>query len=94
MERSQSLSFRAIDVSQTQFHLPRVLIMLLIKIALALFIIFWLLLGAWMFIKYERLFGYHPDDPAETPGARTLNLTQIWSCWFGILVIMEYFLFR
>ncbi|MFN4804827.1 MAG: hypothetical protein ACK56K_07875 [Akkermansiaceae bacterium] len=90
----QSLSFRAIDVSQTQFHLPRVLIMLLIKIALALFIIVWLLLGAWMFIKYERLFGYHPDDPAETPGARTLNLTQIWSCWFGILVIMGYFLFR
>ncbi len=47
-----------------------------------------------MLVKYEGLFGYHPDDPAETAGGRSLNLTQIWSCWFGILVIMGYFLFK
>ncbi len=68
--------------------------MILIKIALALFIICWLGFGAWMFVKYEGLFGYHPDDPTETPGARSLNLTQVWSCWFGILAIMGYFLFK
>jgi hypothetical protein len=68
--------------------------MILIKIALALFIIFWLGFGAWMLVKFERLFGFHPDDPAETPGARSLNLTQVWSCWFGFLVIAGYFLFR
>lgn len=71
-----------------------VLIMILTKIALALFIIFWLGLGAWMLVKYEGLFGYHADDPAETTGGRSLNLTQVWSCWFGILAIMGYFLFK
>lgn len=85
----------AIDFAPIRFHLHRIhLIMILIKIALALFIIFWLGFGAWMLVKYEGLFGYHPDDPAETTGARSLNLTQIWSCWFGILAIMGYFLFK
>lgn len=72
---------------------PRAMI-ILIKIALALFLVFWLGFAVWLLVKYERLFGYHPDDPAETPGARTLNLTQVWSCWFGVFAIAGYFLFR
>ncbi|MFK7851020.1 MAG: hypothetical protein AB8D78_08590 [Akkermansiaceae bacterium] len=67
--------------------------MILIKIGLLLFIIAWLGLGLWLVIKYEFLFGFHPDDPAETPGGRSLNLTQVWSCWFGILAVAGYFLF-
>jgi len=67
---------------------------ILVKIALALFLVFWLGFAMWLLVKYERLFGYHPDDPAETPGARTLNLTQVWSCRFGVFAIAGYFLFR
>jgi hypothetical protein len=67
---------------------------ILIKIALTLFLVFWLGLAMWLLVKYERLFGYHPDDPAETPGARSLNLTQVWSCWLGVFAIAAYFLFR
>lgn len=66
---------------------------ILIKIGLALFIIFWLGVAVWLLVKYENIFGLHPDDPAETPGARSLNLTQVWSCWFGILAMAGYFLF-
>lgn len=63
------------------------------KITLILFIVFWLGFGVWLLVKFERLFGYHPDDPAETTGARALNQTQVWSCWFGMLAIAVYFLF-
>jgi cation transporter-like permease len=67
---------------------------LLLKIALTLFMLFWLGVAVWLLVRCERLFGCHPDDPAETPGARTLNLTQVWSCWLGVFAIAGYFLFR
>ena len=67
--------------------------MILIKLALVLFIIFWLGVAVWLLVKYEDIFGLHLDDPAETPGARSLNLTQVWSCWCGLLGIAGYFLF-
>ncbi len=67
---------------------------IIVKIFLFLFLIFWLGFGAWLLIRFEKLFGYHPDDPAETPGARSLNQTQVWSCWFGIFAVAGYFLFR
>jgi hypothetical protein len=67
--------------------------MFIVKIVLFLFIVFWLGFAVWLLVKFEKLFGFHPDDPAETPGARSLNLTQVWSCWFGILAIAVYFLF-
>ena len=66
---------------------------ILTKIILALFLLFWLGFGVWLLIRFERLFGYHPDDPSETSGARTLNLTQVWSVWFGILAVTGYYLF-
>lgn len=68
-------------------------VIILIKIFLALFLVFWLGFAAWLLIRFEKLFGFHPDDPAETPGARSLNQTQIWSCWFGIFAVAGYFLF-
>ena len=67
---------------------------ILIKISLALFLIGWSGLGLWMLVKYYSLFGYHPDDPAESSGARALNMTQVWSVWFGFFAVAFYFLIR
>lgn len=73
--------------------LYRTEVAILVKISLVLFLVFWLGFGAWLLLRFEKLFGYNPDDPAETPGARSLNQTQIWSCWFGMLLVVGYFLF-
>jgi hypothetical protein len=67
---------------------------ILIKIALALFLIGWSGLGLWMLVKYDSLFGYHPDDPAESSGARALNVTQVSSVWFGFFAVAFYLLIR
>jgi hypothetical protein len=67
---------------------------ILIKISLALFLIGWSGLGLWMLLKYDQLFGYHPDDPAESSGARALNVTQVSSVWFGFFAVAFYFLIR
>ncbi|NJM36843.1 MAG: hypothetical protein HC845_02635 [Akkermansiaceae bacterium] len=64
------------------------------KIVLALFLLGWSVLGLWMLVKYERLFGHHPDDPAESSGARMLNVTQVFSVWFGFFAMAFYFLIR
>ncbi len=65
-----------------------------IKISLALFLIGWSGLGLWMLVKYDQLFGYHRDDPAESSGARALNVTQVSSVWFGFFAVAFYFLIR
>ena len=65
---------------------------ILIKISLALFLIGWSGLGLWMLVKYDHLFGDHPDDPAESSGARALNVTQVSSVWFGFFAVAFYFL--
>ena len=67
---------------------------LFIKIALALFLVAWSGLGLWMLVKYDRLFGRHPDDPSESSGGRALNLTQVSSVWFGFFAVAVYFLIR
>ncbi len=66
--------------------------MILLKIALFLFLLFWCGLGLWMMWRYERLFGLHPDDPAESSGARALNVTQVSIVWVGVFKITLYFL--
>ena len=66
----------------------------LLKIALALFLIGWSGLGLWIMLKYGQLFGPHRDDPAESSGARALNVTQVASVWFGVWAVTFYFLFR
>jgi hypothetical protein len=68
--------------------------MILLKIALALFLIAWTVFGIWMLLKFNLLFGPHRDDPAETPGARSFGVTHVVSVWFGFFVLALYFLFR
>ncbi len=63
-----------------------------IKLFLALFLLSWSGLGLWMLVKYDSLFGLHPDDPAESTGARALNVTQVASVWFGCFAVAFYFL--
>ena len=70
------------------------LMIILIKLVLALFLIAWSGVGLWMVVKYENLFGWHPDDPSESSGARALNMTQVWSVWFGFFAVAFYFLIR
>ncbi|MGL4399029.1 MAG: hypothetical protein ACRCXD_04100 [Luteolibacter sp.] len=67
---------------------------LFIKLALALFLIVWSGAGLWMMFKYDALFGFHKDDPAESSGGRALNVTQVVSVWFGVFVVAFYFLIR
>lgn len=67
---------------------------ILIKTALTLFIIAWTSLGVWMLVKYNKLFGPHHDDPAETPGARSFGVAHVASVWFGFFVLALYFLLR
>lgn len=68
------------------------MVVILVKIFLGLFLVFWSGVGIWLLVKYENIFGFHADDPSETPGARTLNMTQVWSCWLGFFLIALYFL--
>ncbi|WP_411826725.1 hypothetical protein [Luteolibacter sp. AS25] len=70
------------------------MVSIIVNIALVLFLIFWMGVAVWLVVKYENIFGLHPDDPSETDGARTLNMTQVWSCWFGFFAIAVYFLFN
>jgi flagellar basal body-associated protein FliL len=67
---------------------------ILIKLAIALFLIAWSGVGLWMLVKYDALFGFHKDDPAESSGARALNVTQVVSVWFGFFAVALYFLIR
>jgi hypothetical protein len=67
---------------------------ILTKLAIALFLIAWSGVGLWMLVKYDALFGFHKDDPAESSGARALNVTQVVSVWFGFFAVAVYFLIR
>jgi hypothetical protein len=68
--------------------------MLIIKIGLILFLIFWFLLGAWLVARYNVLFGPHKDDPAESPGARSFGVAHIIAVWVGGAALGFYFLLR
>lgn len=65
----------------------------LIKAALVIFMIAWSWFGLWMLVKYSALFGPHPDDPAETAGARSFGVAHVASVWFGFFALAFYFLF-
>ena len=65
-----------------------------LKIGLGIFLIAWSIFGLWMTVKYGQLFGPHHDDPAESSGARALNVTQVASVWFGFFAVAFYFLIR
>ena len=65
-----------------------------IKLGLSFFLIAWSVLELWMLVKHERFFGNHPDDPSESFGAQMLNVTQVYSVWFGFFAVAFYFLIR
>lgn len=65
----------------------------LLKIAIFLFILFWLGLGGVMVLKWNSLFGANPEDPSESPGSRTLSIAHIGAVWVGGLALAIYFLF-
>ena len=67
---------------------------ILLKSGIFLFLAGWCYFGIWMLLKYDVLFGLHPDDPAESSGARALNVTQVSSVWVGVFAIAFYFLIR
>jgi hypothetical protein len=67
---------------------------IIIKIGLSIFLILWSLLGVWLVMNYNRLFGPHPDDPAETPGARSFGVAHIVAVWIGGMSLAVYFISR
>lgn len=67
---------------------------LIVKIGISLFIIVWSILGVWLCINYNRLFGPHKDDPAESPGARSFGVAHIVAVWIGGMVLAIYFISR
>ena len=68
--------------------------MIFVKIALVLFLIAWTIFGAWGVIRYGMLFGPHPDDPAESPGARSFGVAHVVAVWVGFFALACYFLIR
>lgn len=66
--------------------------MIVIKLCICLFTLFWLGLGGMMLVKWNSLFGANPDDPSESPGSRTLSIAHIGAVWVGGLALAVYFL--
>lgn len=66
----------------------------IINIGLIIFIIIWSILGYRLCVNYNRLFGPNPDDPAETPGARSFGVAHIIAVWIGGMTLAIYFLNR
>lgn len=61
---------------------------------LILFLLAWTTLGVWLVVKYQALFGPHPDDPAESPGARSFGVAHIVAIWIGGEALALYYLLR
>lgn len=61
-----------------------------IKIVLSILILVWLYVGYYLVTRFHKLFGTHPDDPAETPGARSFGLAHIVTIWIGVLGMLIY----
>lgn len=66
----------------------------IIQTGVALFLIIWTILGVFLLMKYHAIFGAHPDDPSESPGARSFNIAHIVAVWVGGEALALYFLFR
>lgn len=66
--------------------------MILIKSFLAISLVGWIYLGFYLITRFKKLFGAHPDDPSETPGARSFGLAHIVSIWIGVFALLIYFL--
>lgn len=64
-----------------------------LKTFIALLLLTWTILGVWLVVRYNLLFGPHRDDPAETPGARSFGVAHIAAVWVGGFALGVYFLF-
>ncbi len=62
------------------------------KFILLIVLILWTWGGLYLIKNFNKIFGPHPDDPSETPGARSYGQTQIWSVWIGMIAIGIYYL--
>lgn len=68
--------------------------MIVIKIFLAVSLLTWIWLGFFLITRFKKLFGAHPDDPSETPGARSFGLAHIVTIWIGIFGLLIFFLIK
>jgi hypothetical protein len=55
-----------------------------IKIIACFALVAWLGAGVYLFKHQERIFGFDPDAPGETGGARGYSKAQAWLLWIGI----------
>lgn len=63
-----------------------------LKTFIVLMLLTWSILGVWLVVRYNLLFGPHRDDPAETPGARSFGVAHIAAVWIGGFALGVYFL--
>ena len=68
--------------------------MFILKFGIVIYLIIWVMLGAWLALRAKALFGPHKDDPAESPGARSFGVAHIIAVWIGGMAIGVYFLFK
>jgi hypothetical protein len=68
--------------------------MIAVKCLIVVFILGWSVLGGWVMLNFQRLFGPSADDPSETPGARSFNLPTLLGVWVGGYGLAAYFLLR
>jgi hypothetical protein len=61
-----------------------------IKVIACIALAVWLGAGVWFFKNQERIFGFDPDAPGETGGARGYSKAQAWLVW---LLVAKLFLF-
>lgn len=65
---------------------------ILVKLALAAFLIAWTVLGGYLLVKYQVLFGPNHDHRSESPGARSFGVAHIAAVWVGTFALTLYFL--
>ena len=68
--------------------------MIAITILLCIFLLAWIYVGYYLVTRFGKLFGPHPDDPAETPGARSFGLAHIFAIYIGTFSLLIYFIMK
>jgi len=66
----------------------------IVNIGITIFLIIWTLIGVYLVKHYDRIFGPHEDDPAESEGARSFGVAHVVTIWLGGTALALYFLFR
>ena len=66
--------------------------MIAITILLSVGLLFWCWVGYFLVSRFHKLFGPHPDDPAETPGSRSFGLAHIGAIYISTFAMLIYFI--